>query len=96
MEAPRGGPGDGWAVAARSRRARPGAARGGAPVEASLSEAALREERARYFTEACALAEDLHARWSRTPPVWNPPTGLPDLEPLIRFRYVHCEGLPSG
>jgi hypothetical protein len=65
--------------------------------EAPLSEAQLRAERRRYFTEARALAASLRARWGADPPRWNTPTGDPSVDALVWFRYVHTEGLgPSA
>lgn len=59
--------------------------------EAPLSEAQLRAERARYFAEAHASADALHERWRQSPPAWNPPTGHPDIDALVWFRYVHAD-----
>jgi selenocysteine lyase/cysteine desulfurase len=58
--------------------------------EQPLSEAQLRHERARYLAEATRAADLLAARWRAEPPVWNPPTGEPELEALAWFDWVHA------
>ncbi len=63
--------------------------------EAPVSEQQLRAERARYLAEARALAAELHARIEADPPAWNPPTGLPDVDDLIWFRFVHTDTPPA-
>jgi selenocysteine lyase/cysteine desulfurase len=62
-------------------------------AESPLTEAQLRAERARYVEEAHAAARRLRAA---PPPRWNPPTGRPDLDQLLWFRYVHTDGPPLG
>jgi selenocysteine lyase/cysteine desulfurase len=64
--------------------------------EAPLSEAQLARERARYFTEAHALARAFAERWRREPPRYNPGTGDPEIDALVWFRYVHAEGMPAS
>ncbi len=64
-----------------------------APADSPLTDAQLRAERARYFEEAHAAAGRLRAA---PPPRWNPPTGRPDLDQLLWFRYVHTDGPPLG
>jgi selenocysteine lyase/cysteine desulfurase len=67
-----------------------------APADTPLTEAQLRAERARYFEEAHAAARALRADAAARPPVFNPPTGRPDLDQLLWFRYVHTDGPPNG
>jgi selenocysteine lyase/cysteine desulfurase len=52
-------------------------------------------ERARYLDEATRIAAALEARWRRSPPDWNRPTGRPDVDALTWFRYVETEGLAA-
>lgn len=59
--------------------------------EAPMSEAQIRAERARYFSEARDLAAQLAARWERHPPQWNPSTGDAEIDALRWFDYVHCD-----
>ncbi len=61
--------------------------------ESEVTDEALAGERARYLAEARALAERLAARWKADPPEWNRPTGRPELDELVWFRYVETEGL---
>lgn len=63
--------------------------------ESPVSETQLRAERARYFTEARAMAAQLRARWDREKPVFNAPTGRPDIDELVWFRYVASENMPA-
>jgi selenocysteine lyase/cysteine desulfurase len=65
---------------------------GPAPAdEIDCSEADLPGERARYFTEARERVAEL----GRMPlPARNPPTGRPELDALVWFRYVHTAGPP--
>jgi hypothetical protein len=37
----------------------------------------------------------LRAAMAAHPPTWNPPTGRPDLDELVWFRYVHTDGPPA-
>jgi len=64
---------------------------GGDEPETSLTDAELRTERARYFMEADELRSCLRERWIKSPPAWNPPTGDPEVDELVRFRYVQAE-----
>lgn len=57
-----------------------------------VDDGTVREERARYFTEARALAARLEERWRAAPPAWNPPSGDAALDALVWFRYAHAEG----
>jgi selenocysteine lyase/cysteine desulfurase len=57
------------------------------------SPAERRDERARYLDEAERLADGLEARWREAPPAWNRPTGRPEIDALVWFRYVETEGL---
>ncbi len=50
-------------------------------------------ERAGYLAEAERLADGLERRWRAEPPEWNRPTGRPDVDALVWFRYVETEGL---
>jgi len=61
-------------------------------AEAPISEHQLLSERARYLREARALADALRARWASAPPEWNCPTGRPDLDELVWFKYVETDG----
>jgi hypothetical protein len=62
-----------------------------APVPPSPAE--REAERAGYLTEAGRIADGLEERWKREPPAWNRPTGRPDVDALVWFRYVETEGL---
>jgi hypothetical protein len=66
---------------------------GPAPEPPPPSEAELARERARYLAGAERLADELRARWLREPPAWNRPTGRPELDALVWFRYAETEGL---
>jgi len=66
----------------------------GGYFEKPLTETALRDERRRYFEEANDRAVRLEARSRVMPPRWNQPTGDPDIDELVWFRYVFSEGLP--
>ena len=59
--------------------------------EAPISEAQIGAERARYFGDAHRAAKALRDRWERAPPIWNPPTGLPEVDSLVWFEYVHAD-----
>jgi selenocysteine lyase/cysteine desulfurase len=59
--------------------------------EAPLSESQLRSCRAQYFQEAKRLATTLAARWEKEPPVWNHPTAMTSIDPLVWFKYVHTD-----
>lgn len=59
--------------------------------EAPMSMAQLRAERRRYFDEAKSVAERLETKWAAHPPVWSPPLGRPEVEPLVWFDYVHTD-----
>jgi hypothetical protein len=63
--------------------------------ESPMSEAQIRGERARYFSEARQAAADLRARASASPSsaAWNRVTGDKEIDALIWFDYVHCEAL---
>ncbi len=63
------------------------------PAPAPPSEAEREAERASYLAEAERLAGELTARWQREPPAWNRPTGRPDVDELVWFRYVETVGL---
>jgi cysteine sulfinate desulfinase/cysteine desulfurase-like protein len=64
--------------------------------ERPLTETELRSERKRYFEEAQDTAVRLEARSRVTPPSWNAPTGDPEIDDLVWFRYVHTDGLTAG
>ncbi len=36
---------------------------------------------------------ELLTRWREAPPAWNRPTGQPEVDDLVWFRYVETEGL---
>ena len=59
--------------------------------EAPMSEAQLRAERARYFTEAERIANELKARWEKERPTWDPSTGVAEVDALRWFRFVHAD-----
>lgn len=59
--------------------------------EVPMSVTQLRAERRRYFDEAKKLAADLHAKWQRSPPAWNPPTGVTEVDALRWFDYVYTD-----
>lgn len=59
--------------------------------EVPMSDAKLREERARYFDEAHRAAAELRARNQSRPPRWNPGTGQPEVDALVWFKYVHTD-----
>jgi hypothetical protein len=48
------------------------------------------------LAEARRLAGELRARWAREPPAWNRPTGHPEIDELVWFRYAEAEGPLSG
>jgi selenocysteine lyase/cysteine desulfurase len=58
--------------------------------EAPLSESQLKSERQSYFAEAKALAHKLRQEREKRPSHVNPPTGRPELDRLVWFRYVHA------
>src|SRR5262249_34111039 len=60
--------------------------------EATLSEAHIARERARYFAEAHQAAEALRARTAREPPRVCPTIGDPDIDELAWFDFVHTCG----
>ncbi len=70
-------------------------AAGDAPAspEPALDEAELARERARSLDEARSRAAELRTRWRGEPPAWNRPTGRPEIDELVWFRYVQTEGL---
>ncbi|MBC8072772.1 MAG: aminotransferase class V-fold PLP-dependent enzyme [Deltaproteobacteria bacterium] len=63
--------------------------------EAPMSEQQLRNERACYVEKADALALALAERWQQEPPRWNTPTGDPEVDALVWFRYVETDGLEA-
>jgi hypothetical protein len=62
-------------------------------AEPALDEAQLARERARFLVEARSRAAALLKRWRQAPPAWNRPTGQPEVDDLVWFRYVETEGL---
>ena len=61
--------------------------------EPQLPEHELRAERKRYFDEARDLAVRLASRWRAMPPAWNRPTGDPEIDALVTFRYALTDDL---
>jgi selenocysteine lyase/cysteine desulfurase len=61
--------------------------------EAPMSEAQMLAERKRYMAEAIALAQQLRQQQAASPPRWNPPTGFPEVDALVWFRYVDCDAI---
>ena len=57
-----------------------------------ISEEELAVERAGYLREARELAARLRARWTAEAPAWNRPTGRPEIDDLVWFRYVDTDG----
>jgi hypothetical protein len=80
---------DGEPAAAAVEEAAQGFAAG--DHESPMSERQIEAERERYFASARALADELHERWRREPPNWNPPTGLREVDDQVWFRYVHTD-----
>ena len=64
--------------------------------ETPMSEREITAARARYVEEAKRFVEVMKERNRIEPPEWNPPTGDPEIDELVWFRYVHTEGLPVG
>ena len=64
--------------------------------EPPLPEHELRAERKRYFDQARDLAVRLAARWRAMPPAWNRPTGDPEIDALVGFRYALAEEPPRS
>lgn len=63
--------------------------------EAPMSEAHLLAERRRYLDDARALANRLAAQHFAEPPKWNPPTGDPEVDAAVWFRYVECDSITT-
>ncbi len=59
--------------------------------EAPMSDNQLRIERARYIKEAEKLVGELEIRWKQEPPTFQTPTGRPDLDELVWFKYAHAD-----
>ncbi len=64
--------------------------------EQPMSIAQIRTERRRYFDEAKARVKELKELALRQPPLWNPPTGRPDVDALVWFDSVHTDDPWSG
>jgi selenocysteine lyase/cysteine desulfurase len=64
--------------------------------EAPISDQQLRLERARYFEEAHKAVAALSRRWEQEAPTWNAPVGVPSVDSLVWFRYVHTDDCPKG
>ena len=62
--------------------------------EPPIPEHELRAERKRYFDQARDLAVRLAARWRAMPPTWNRPTGDPEIDALVAFRYALADDPP--
>ncbi len=65
-------------------------AAGPAPRAAGFTETLIREEQAGYLTAAREMAAQLEERWKKEPPVWNIPSGDPEIDALVWFRYAHA------
>jgi len=65
----------------------------GAAPDGPLTEEAIARDRARFLDESATRAREIRAAWQDAPPRWNPPTGIPELDALVWFRYVETEGL---
>jgi len=63
--------------------------------EMPLSDRDVAAARARYVLEAHRFAEAMRERNRANPPRWNPPTGDPEIDELVWFRYVHTDELPA-
>jgi selenocysteine lyase/cysteine desulfurase len=59
--------------------------------EPATDDLELERYRARVLEEARTLADALRERWRASPPAWNPPTGVSELDALAWFRYVEHE-----
>ena len=57
--------------------------------EQPMSIAQIRAERRRYFDEAKERVKGLKELALRRPPLWNPPTGRPEIDALVWFDSVH-------
>ncbi len=69
---------------------------GAGDPERRLYEADIREERVRYFEEARAIVREAKRELAERPPSWNPPTGDPEVDALVWFRYVLADPLPPA
>lgn len=67
---------------------------GAGEPEQPLFESDIRAQRARYFEEARALVREARHAQREQPVAWNPPTGDPEVDALVWFRYVLAEPLP--
>ena len=61
-----------------------------APCAAGFTETRIREEQAGYLADAREMAAQLGERWKKEPPAWNIPSGDPEIDDLVWFRYVHA------
>ncbi len=59
--------------------------------ETPMSEAQLRAERARYFAEAERAAATERAHSQQQALRWSVPTGRPEIDSLVWFKYVHTD-----
>jgi selenocysteine lyase/cysteine desulfurase len=69
--------------------------------EQPLTEAQLKAERAQYFEQAHQTATALEQRWAVERPTYNPPTGVPEVDSSVWFKFVHADApwdrvLPRG
>jgi hypothetical protein len=61
-----------------------------------MSNAQLAVERRTYLADAKARAQALRERAARNAPTWNPGTGLPEVDALAWFDYVHADAPWAG
>ena len=52
----------------------------------------IARDRARFLEEAASRAAEIRSGWRSAPPAWNRPTGVPEIDEVIWFRYVEAEG----
>jgi hypothetical protein len=55
-----------------------------------LDESEIQKEQAGYLRTAREQAAVLEKRWAAEPPAWNQPSGNPEIDELVWFRYVNA------